>query len=105
MDLLMELLAKEDSAVVRAVLGHFIFVFIHPYIDGNGRLGRFILNFMLTTGGYVWTVVPVEQRNEYLAALAQASSDRNIGPFAQMLAQLTTEQTGAALHRSSQRKD
>jgi len=96
MDLLMELLAKEESAAVRAVLGHFIFVFIHPYIDGNGRLGRFILNFMLATGGYVWTVVPVEQRNEYMAALAQASSDRNIGPFAQMLAQLATEQTGAA---------
>jgi len=105
MDLLMVLLAQEKSAAVRAVLGHFIFVFIHPYIDGNGRLGRFILNFMLTTGGYVWTVVPVELRNAYMAALAQASSDRNIGPFAHLLAQLTTEQTAAPLDRSAQRKD
>lgn len=104
-DLLMELLAKEESAAVRAVLGHFFFVFIHPYIDGNGRLGRFILNFMLTTGGFVWTVVPVEQRDEYMAGLEQASSHRNIGPFAQMLARLTTEQTDAPLNRSSQRKD
>ena len=41
---------------------------------------------LLATDGYVWTVVPVEQRNTYMAALAQASSHHNIGPFAQMLA-------------------
>ena len=50
---------------------------------------------MLAAGGYVWTTVPVEQRNESLAARAQASSDRNIGPFAQMLAQLAAKQKGA----------
>jgi Fic family protein len=31
----------EPEPSVRAVLGHFIFVFIHPYKDGNGRIGRF----------------------------------------------------------------
>jgi len=101
MDLLMELLSKEASAAVRAVLGHFMFVFIHPYIDGNGRLGRFILNFMLATGGYMWTVVPLEQRHTYMEALAQASTHRHIAPFAHMLARLTTEQTGAPMHRGS----
>ena len=94
MPLLMELLEAEESGAVRAVLGHFVFVFIHPYIDGNGRLGRFIMNYMLTTAGYVWTIVPVQQRAEYMAALEQASSHRNIRPFAQMLARLVTEQTG-----------
>ena len=53
---------------------------------------------MLTPGGYVWTVVPVARRTEYLPALAQASSHRHIGSFAQMLAQLAAEQTGVALH-------
>ncbi|MEE1964665.1 Fic family protein [Allomuricauda taeanensis] len=38
---LFELLAKEEHTYVRAVLGHFIFVYIHPYMDGNGRMGRF----------------------------------------------------------------
>ena len=42
MPLLMELLEAEESGAVRAVLGHFVFVFMHPYIDGNGRLGLFI---------------------------------------------------------------
>ena len=40
---LFELLRHEDDAGVRAVLGHFIFVYIHSYMDGNGRIGRFRL--------------------------------------------------------------
>lgn len=55
MPLLFELLSKEQEASVRAVLGHFIFVYIHPYMDGNGRMGRFMLNVMLASGGYPWT--------------------------------------------------
>ena len=43
LDTLFELLAAEPSAGVQAVLGHFLFVYIHPYSHGNGRLGRFIL--------------------------------------------------------------
>ena len=50
MPVLMELLAEESEASVKAVLGHFIFVFIHPYMDGNGRMGRFIMNLMLASG-------------------------------------------------------
>ncbi|MFX4493710.1 Fic family protein, partial [Acinetobacter baumannii] len=44
MPTLFELLQEEPEASVRAVLGHFIFVFIHPYMDGNGRMGRFLMN-------------------------------------------------------------
>lgn len=34
---------------VRAVLGHFFFVYIHPYMDGNGRLGRFLMNALFAS--------------------------------------------------------
>ncbi len=34
------LLNDEEEPSVKAVLGHFYFVYIHPYIDGNGRPGR-----------------------------------------------------------------
>ncbi|WP_211480989.1 Fic family protein [Arcticibacter eurypsychrophilus] len=40
MPVLFELLENEPEPSVRAVLGHFVFVFIHPYMDGNGRMGR-----------------------------------------------------------------
>jgi len=88
---LFELLEQESEASVRAVLGHFIFVFIHPYMDGNGRMGRFLLNAMLASGGYPWTVIPVEKRDEYMQALEKASVDQNIIPFAAFLGYLVNE--------------
>jgi hypothetical protein len=91
MPVLFELLKKEPEASVRAVLGHFIFVFIHPYMDGNGRMGRFLMNAMLASGGYPWTVIPVEQRDDYMQALEQASVGENIEPFAKFLAYLVSE--------------
>lgn len=86
-----ELLQNEPEASVRAVLGHFIFVFIHPYMDGNGRMGRFLMNTMLASGGYPWTVIPVEKRDEYMHALEQASTEQDISAFAQFLSYLVKE--------------
>ena len=84
----LDLLRDEKEPGVRVVLGHFIFVYIHPYMDGNGRTGRFLMNLMLASGGYPWTVVPVERRKDYLAALEAASVSQNIVPFAQFLSGL-----------------
>ena len=52
MPVLFELISKEVHPGSRAVLGHFLFVYIHPYMDGNGRLGRFLMNALLVTGNY-----------------------------------------------------
>ena len=46
MPVLFDLLKNEPDAWVRAVLGHFVFTFIHPYMDGNGRMGRFLMNVL-----------------------------------------------------------
>ena len=82
------LLKDEKEPAVKAVLGHFFFVYIHPYIDGNGRMGRFLMNAMLAGGGYPWTVIPLETRNDYMAALEEASVRKNIEPFSGFLAGL-----------------
>lgn len=81
-----DLLREEPDAGVRAVLGHFVFVYIHPYIDGNGRMGRFLMNAMMASGGYPWTVIPVGERTAYMHALEKASVGEDIGPFADFLA-------------------
>jgi len=83
-----DLLREEKNAAVRSVLGHFVFVYIHPYMDDNGRMGRFLMNAMLASGGYPWTVIPLEQRNTYMAALEEASINHNIVPFTDFLAHL-----------------
>ncbi len=83
-----DLLREEPEPSVRAVLGHFLFVYVHPCPDGNGRIGRFLMNVMLTAGGYPWTVIPVERRDAYMAALEDASVRGEIGPLADLLAGL-----------------
>ena len=88
MPTLFELLGEEPDPAVRVVLGHFIFVYIHPYYDGNGRTGRFLMNVMMAAAGYPWTVIPVQARARYLAALEAASVEQDIGPFTAFLAEL-----------------
>ena len=85
MPVLMELLESEDNAIVRAVLGHFFFVYIHPYMDGNGRTARFLMNVMLVTGNHPWRIVTVEERTSYMAALEKASIEGDISDFAKII--------------------
>src|SRR5438876_7954703 len=85
---LIELLRAEPDAGVRAVLGHFMFVYIHPYMNGNGRMGRFLMNLMLASGGYPWTVIPVGDHKIYMEALEKASVGEDIVPFTDFLAGL-----------------
>ncbi|MGX5799622.1 Fic family protein [Bradyrhizobium sp. Arg314] len=87
MNELFDLLAAEQEASVRAVLGHWLLGYVHPYPDGNGRMARFLMNAMLASGGYRWTVVRVEDRNAYLAGLEEASGNMNVKTFTAFLAE------------------
>lgn len=87
METLFLLLKDEEHEGVKAILGHFIFVYIHPYMDGNGRIARFLMNLMLTSGGYDWTIIRTESRSQYMKALDAASSEGDIKPFAKLVKQ------------------
>ena len=86
-DALFACLLKEENPAVRAVLGHLVFTYIHPYTDGNGRIGRFLMNFMLVTAGYPWTIIRSnpQQKTAYLSGLEQASVHRNIVPLVKFI--------------------
>ena len=86
-----DLLRAEEHPAVRVALGHFIFVYIHPYMDGNGRMGRFLMNTMMAAAGYPWIVIPLSERKMYMAALEKASVEENIEPFAAFLAKLVRD--------------
>ena len=86
MPAMFDLLEGEPEVAVRAVLGHWLFGYLHPYPDGNGRMARFLMNAMLASGGYPWMVIRVEDRTAYLAALDRASIDLDIVLFAEFIA-------------------
>lgn len=92
MPVFFDLLKAEDDPTVRIVLGHFIFVFIHPFLDGNGRIARFLMNVMMAAAGQPWTVIKLEQRAAYMAALETASVREDIRPFAAFLAETRAAQ-------------
>ncbi|HZB88261.1 MAG TPA: Fic family protein [Terracidiphilus sp.] len=86
-----DLLRDEEHPAVRVALGHFFFVYIHPYMDGNGRIGRFLMNVMMAAGGYPWTIIPVGERTKYMNALESASAKEDIVPFTDFLAAITEQ--------------
>ena len=85
MGVLKECIDEESSFVVKAILGHLFFGYIHPYPDGNGRTARFLMNFLFIVGGYDWVVIKQETRNEYLNALESASVRKDIVPFSEFI--------------------
>ena len=74
-------LKNEADPLKRAILGHFMLVYIHPFQDGNGRIGRFIMNALLTAAGFPWTTIRVSQRQQYMASLEKGSIDNDIRSF------------------------
>ena len=88
MDELFYCLEHENEPVVRAVLGHFFLTWIHPFNDGNGRIARFLMNTMLTTGNYPWIVIPVSLRDKYMSSLENASVNNDITTFVDIILDL-----------------
>ena len=72
-----------------AALAHQKFVFIHPFVDGNGRVARLLMNLVLLRFGYPITIIPPILRLEYIAALEKAH--RSTDDFIQFIIARETE--------------
>ncbi|WP_309547441.1 Fic family protein [Rhizobium rhizogenes] len=88
MDALFESISEESDPRVKAILAPFLFTYIHPFPDGNGRTARFMMNALLAESGAPWTVIPVARRDEYMNALEQASQHENIVPLTNFVSEL-----------------
>ncbi len=67
---------------------HAEFVRIHPFVDGNGRTSRLIMNYKLMENGWLPVSIQKENRLEYFNALESYAVDKNLAPFADMIARL-----------------
>lgn len=65
---------KELHPVELAARVHLKFVTIHPFADGNGRISRLMMNFVLNRNGYPMLNIPYENRNSYYNALERAQT-------------------------------
>ena len=65
----------------RAARVHADFVKIHPFVDGNGRTSRLLMNLELMKDGFPPVVLPVEKRLEYYETLDTAHTKNNYDPF------------------------
>ena len=77
--------------VVRATLLHGEFVKIHPFVDGNGRTARLLLNFELMRYGYPPIIIKNEDRAKYYDVLDIAHTTMNYKPFIKLISELVVE--------------
>lgn len=68
---------------------HRRFVFIHPFVDGNGRISRLLMNTALIQDGYMLALIPPILRHEYIALLEKAHKDDI--PFMEFIAERVLE--------------
>ena len=65
----------EINILELAILVHYKLVKIHPFIDGNGRMARLLLNLILLRGGYPPVIIPIIKRQEYIEAIKKGEDD------------------------------
>jgi Fic family protein len=82
---------QDYHPVVRATLLHGEFLKIHPFIDGNGRTSRLLLNFELMRNGYTPIIIKNENRAKYYDVIDLAHTTMNYGPFVELVSELVIE--------------
>ncbi len=85
----MEAYRKKLHPVEAAALAHKDFVFIHPFVDGNGRVARLLMNLILLQEGHVITLIPPTLRVDYVRALEKAHTDDR--DFVRLIAEMVIE--------------
>ena len=83
-------LKSQLHPVEYAAMLHAKFVNIHPFIDGNGRVARLLMNLALLQAGYNITIIPPVVRADYIRAL-QDSNHNNFIPFINFISEMVLE--------------
>lgn len=76
---------QETHAVHIAADLHSRFITIHPFVDGNGRTGRLLMNLVLLTNDYPLAVIRAEERQEYLEAVHTLQTKNNSDDYYQVI--------------------
>ena len=77
--------SKNIHPIERAAILHGEFVSIHPFIDGNGRTARLLLNFELMKNNYPAIIIEIEEREKYFDALEVGNLSGNWDKFTEFV--------------------
>jgi Fic family protein len=95
----------EDDPVVFASFMHAWFETIHPFVDGNGRAGRLLIDLALGKRGYLRALIRAEWRDRYRQALKTAQATLDLSPLTALVAdaleKMLAEHERASLHKTS----
>lgn len=76
---------------LRALLVHLELVTIHPFMDGNGRLGRLLMNYALLSEGVPWVTIRSDERVPFFRAIERAHVDDQASSFIEFMWHLVRE--------------
>lgn len=79
------LTTASDHTAKIAAEAHLKFVFIHPFVDGNGRTARLLMNLLLLQDGYPLTIIEKENRMAYINAIEKALATNELEEYYQVI--------------------
>ena len=82
---------KKYHPIIRAALIHGELVKIHPFVDGNGRTSRLVMNLSLMNDGYVPVIIKKDKRLEYYNDLDKAHTTGDYTDFVKLINELEIE--------------
>jgi Fic family protein len=105
-DLFRWLAASEEHPLITSSVFHYEFEFIHPFADGNGRMGRLWQTLILTRWKPLFTDIPVESlvhahQADYYQALQRSSDQTDSAPFIEFMLRMILDALSSAAPKSS----
>jgi len=87
----------DDDLLKYIAYCHLQLAKIHPFLDGNGRLARLVLNYYLMKYDFMPVIVTYEERHRYFQLLEEFKVNKNINPFIEYLIELEKKELAKVL--------